>query len=114
MEKETKTSGSSSAQTVLNVLLVIICCAILGLFIRDYLKKTDELSKYRESERQWKESTVAKKRTAAALAEIYKTTTIDKTDLDAAEANGIITPEERKKIQEDIANHVSENLSPIC
>ncbi len=48
MENEKKTNSS---QNVLNVILVIICGAIMGLFVYDYINKNDQIAEYKADQK---------------------------------------------------------------
>jgi hypothetical protein len=115
MEGATKNGGNggSTVQTVLNILLVIVCCVIFGLFIHDYIKKNNELAAYKQHEREWMDNLKTRKKKVTKLADIYKTQAIANATDATAQEEDIVNSEERKKIQQEIANHVSENLSPI-
>ena len=47
--KEQKVGGST-AQGAVHVLFVIVCCAVFGLFVYDYLKKNKEIAEYKKHE----------------------------------------------------------------
>lgn len=105
MENEKK---GNSSQSVLNVILVIICAAIMGLFIYDYMNKNDQIAEYKKEalnrERDNEEQYIKK---VKKIATIYKQTSFNNA------SDGLVSDEENEQIKEDIAKNVSSHLSPI-
>ncbi|MBN1864967.1 MAG: hypothetical protein JW808_08710 [Victivallales bacterium] len=113
MEKEEK-KGTSS-QNVLNVILVIICGAIMGLFVYDYINKNNQIAELRDAEREsakqsTKELEVKWEQRVNRLADIYRDTSMSNVPV-AAEA--VVSGDENERIKSDIARNISQNLSPI-
>ena len=99
--------SSSASQTTLNVLLVIVCCAIFGLFIYDYINKNKELKEFRKHEQLKAAEKEKQLKKIEGIANLYR---------DAAISNvpeGIVPSEESQRIKEQIAQNVTANLAPI-
>ena len=104
MENEKK---NDSSQNVLNVILVIICGAIMGLFVYDYINKNNQIAEYKVEDQ---------KRTKVTEDQLARVTKLTKMVQDASFSNvpeGLVTDDENEKIKSDIARNVSTNLSPI-
>lgn len=99
---------SSSFQGILSIISVIICAAIMGLFIYDYINKNDQIAEYKKEalvrEREKEGQYLQKVKKIAAL---YKQTSFNNS------SDGLVSDEENEQIKEDIAKNVSSNLSPI-
>ena len=104
MENEKK---NSSSQNVLNVILVIICGAIMGLFVYDYINKNDQIAEYKNSERKRVKATEDQLAKVNKLTNLYKEASFNNT------SEGLVTDDENEQIKSDIARNVSSNLSPI-
>ena len=95
------------SQTLLNILLIIVCCSIFGLFIYEYIQKSNEL----ETLKIQKELVPAEKeiqvKKIEGMAKLYRETAYSNIPEE------IIPSEEREKIKEQIAQNVSANLAPI-
>ncbi len=104
-------SKSVGAQTVINILLVIVCCVIFGLFVHDYLGKNAELAKYKQREHEWVESTKARKKAVVRLAGLYKEKLKNNASIEADGQD--LPPDEQARVEKEIAKHVSANLNPI-
>jgi hypothetical protein len=104
MENEKKTSSS---QNVLNIILVIICGAIMGLFVYDYINKNDQIAEYKNSEQKRIKATEEQLAKVNKLTSLYKEASFNNT------SEGLVTDEENEQIKSDIARNVSSNLSPI-
>lgn len=104
MENEKK---NDSSQNVLNVILVIICGAIMGLFVYDYINKNNQISEYKATEQK------RTKATEEQLARINKLTNLVKETSYSNVPEGLVSDAENEKIKVDIAKNVSTNLSPI-
>ena len=104
MENEKK---NASSQNVLNVILVIICGAIMGLFVYDYINKNDQIAEYKSDEQ--KHAKVREERLAKAerLSNLYKQASFNNV------SEGLVNDEDNERIKNDIAKNVSTNLSPI-
>ncbi len=113
MEKEDK-KGSSS-QNVLNVILVIICGAIMGLFVYDYINKNNQIADLREAERDSAKKSVEQlevkwEQRVNRLAEMYSDTSMSNVTV----PEGVpVSGDENERIKSDIARNISDNLSPI-
>lgn len=104
MENEKK---SDSSQNVLNVILVIICGAIMGLFVYDYINKNNQIAEYKASEEK------RTKATEEQLARVNKLTDLVKETSYSNVPEGLVSEAENEKIKMDIAKNVTNNLSPI-
>ena len=115
MEKDEK-KGSSS-QNVLNVILVIICGAIMGLFVYLIINMNNQLTELREREAknlaEVKATAVSTEQQeidrANRLAEIVRQTALGS----VSATEGLVSAEEHEKIKADIARNLAQNLSPI-
>jgi len=105
MENEKK---SDSSQSVLNVVLVIICGAIMGLFVYEYINKNDQIAEYKTEDRKLREK-ASKEQLAKAnkLITLYKQASFNNVP------EGLVSDEDNEQIKIDIAKNVSSNLSPI-
>lgn len=104
---ETTKKSNSGSQTVLNILLIIVCCSIFGLFIYDYVRKNHELADYKKQEKVLAAEKDLQLKKIKGMANLYRET---------ASANlpeGIFPPEDKEKIKQEIAQNVSTNLAPI-
>lgn len=104
MENEKK---ANSSQNVLNVILVIICGAIMGLFVYDYINKNDQIAEYKAEQKKQNDIYKEKLERIDKVAENYKQIAYSNT------SEGLVSSEENEKIKSDIARNVSSNLSPI-
>lgn len=105
MENEKKTSSS---QNVLNVILVIICGAIMGLFVYDYINKNDQIAEYKADQKKQTEVYQEKIDRINKVAKLYKEASYNNTP-----PEGLVSDDENERIKSDIARNVSSNLSPI-
>ncbi len=111
MTTEKRNPGS---QLVLNVLLIIVCCSIFGLFIYDYIRKNNELENFKTQEKllsEAKDLKIQEKdiqlKKIESMANLYSETAF------ANVPEGIVPSEESEKIKQQIAKNVSANLAPI-
>ena len=100
---------NSNSQVVLNVLLVIVCCVIFGLFVFDYINKNAELTELKnQQKKQAEEKEIILKNIKSSL-EAYRTTAI----ANAPEPKENATPEEKAIYNEKIARDVTSNIAPL-
>jgi hypothetical protein len=104
---ETTKKTNSGSQTVLNILLIIVCCSIFGLFIYDYVRKNDELSDYKKQEKMLAAEKDIQLKKIEGIANLYRETAYSNVP------EGIVPSEESEKIKQQIAQNVSANLAPI-
>jgi hypothetical protein len=105
MEKEKK---NDSSQNVLNVILVIICGAIVGLFVYDYINKNDQIAEYKTEARQSREKASQERLDKAnKLITLYKKASFNNVP------EGLVSDEDNEQMKVDIAKNVSSNLSMI-
>ena len=111
-----------SSQSLLNIVLVIICGAIMGLLIYDYINKNEQISKYKAAEQ--KRTEAMEKQLAKAteeqltkvdkLATLYRQASFNNAPIhENGEINDKTSNEKDERIQIDIAHNISANLSPI-
>lgn len=106
MENEKKTSSS---QNVLNVILVIICGAIMGLFVYDYINKNDQIAEYKEEQKKMHSEMYQEQIDRInKVANLYKQASFSN-----APPEELVSDDENERIKSDIARNVSSNLSPI-
>ena len=104
---ETQQKNNSGSQTVLNLLLIIICCSIFGLFIYDYIHKNNELEELKNKEKLASAEKDIQLKKIQGMANLYRETAYSNVP------EGIVPSEESEKIKEQIAQNVSANLAPI-
>jgi len=109
---------SSSTQNILNVIIVIICGAIMGLFIYDYIHKNDEIAELRKAEfKRTEDETQQNEAKLKKLAMIYKEASHNNKAIkeiigkDTADELGI--SDESSTNNGVVADDVSKKLSPI-
>ena len=120
MENEKK---NASSQNVLNVVLVIVCGAIVGLFIYNDINKNAQIAEYKSEERKLMKkvsevSEVSKERLAKAnqLANLYKQASYNNfsENLDKHKFSESVDNDKRdESIKSGIAMDISAKLSPI-
>ena len=98
---------NSGSQTVLNVLLIIVCCSIFGLFIYDYINKNKEIAEYKKQDKVLAAEKDIQLKKIEGMANLYRETAYSNVP------EGIVPSEESEKIKEQIAQNVSSNLAPI-
>ena len=112
---------SSSTQNILNVIIVIICGAIMGLFIYDYIHKNDEIAELRKANLQKTETKIKDEakldeEKLKKLAKIYQEASHNNTvikeiiDKDGKPTTVLVN---KNPDQQVIADDVSKKLSPI-
>jgi len=104
---ETTKKTNSGSQTVLNILLIIVCCSIFGLFIYDYVRKNHELADYKQQEKVLAAEKDLQLKKIKGMANLYRETAYSNVP------EGILPAEENEKIKQEIAQNVSANLAPI-
>lgn len=105
MENEKK--NNSSSQNVLNIILVMVCGAILGLFVYDYINKNAQIAEYKADQKKQSDTYKEQIDRINKVANTYKEISYSNT------SEGLVSDEENEKIKSDIARNVSTNLSPI-
>ena len=99
--------SNSGSQTVLNVLLIIVCCSIFGLFIYDYINKNHELAEFKKQRKMQAAEKDIQLKKIEGMANLYRETAYSNVP------EGIVPSEESEKIKQQIAQNVSSNLAPI-
>ena len=107
----------SSTQNILNVIIVIICGAIMGLFIYDYIHKNDEIAELRKAN--LKKTEVKAKideEKLKKLAKIYKEASHNNTvikEIIGKDGTTETVSADANTDKQVIADDVSKKLSPI-
>ena len=104
---ETEKKSNPGSQTVLNVLLIVVCCSIFGLFIYDYVRKNNELEDFKKQEKLASVDKDIQLKKIEGMADLYRETAYSNVP------EGIVPSEESEKIKQQIAQNVSANLAPI-
>lgn len=104
---ETQKNKTPWSQTVLNLLLLIVCCSIFGLFIYEYIRKSDELEELKTQEKLVSAEKDIQLKKIKGMADLYRETAYSNVP------EGIVPSEDSEKIKEQIAQNVSANLTPI-
>ena len=107
----------TSSQNILNIILVIICGALMGWFIYENINKNDQLAEYRKAEmKRYEKERDADAEKIKKLANIFKETSYNnqavKEIITTENGKKVVKLAKGKPVSETIADDVSKKIDP--